>query len=85
MWKGRLRGTFSSSLILVGENLWATNEVGHTLIFKANAKQFEPVVENQLGDEVFDTPVVCGNRVYHRVAEMVDGMRQERLYCLGEQ
>jgi hypothetical protein len=85
MWKGRLSGTFSASLILVGENLWATNEAGHTFIFKANPKRFEKVVENQLGDEVFATPVVCGNRVYHRVAETVDDVRQERLYCLGEQ
>ena len=23
------------------------------------------------------------NRVYHHVAEMVDGVRQERLYCLA--
>jgi outer membrane protein assembly factor BamB len=85
MWKGRLGGTFSASLILVGENLWATNEAGHTYIFKANPKHFEKVAENQLGDEVFATPVVCGNRVYHRVAETVDDVRQERLYCLGEQ
>jgi hypothetical protein len=85
MWKARLGGTFSASLILVGENLWATNESGHTFIFKADPKQFEKIAENQLGDEVFATPAVCGNRVFHRVAETIDGVRQERLYCLGEE
>jgi hypothetical protein len=85
MWKGRLGGTFSASLVLVGDNLWATNESGHTFIFKANSKHFEKVAENQLGDEVFATPAVCGNRVYHHVAETSGGVRQERLYCLGEE
>ncbi len=84
MWKGRLGGTLSSSLILVGDNLWATNESGHTFIFKANPNKFELLAENQLGDEVFATPAVCGSRVFHRVVETVDGVRQERLYCLGE-
>jgi outer membrane protein assembly factor BamB len=84
MWKGRLSGTFSASLILVGDNLWATNESGRTFIFKASPKKFEKVADNQLGDEVFATPVVCGNRVFHRVAETIDSVRQERLYCLGE-
>lgn len=83
MWKGRLAGTFSASLILVGDNLWATNEAGTTFIFKATPDRFEKIAENQLGDEVFATPVVCGSRIYHRVAETIDGKRQERLYCLG--
>jgi hypothetical protein len=30
------------------------------------------------------TPAVCGSRIYHRVAQQVDGQRQEMLYCLGE-
>jgi outer membrane protein assembly factor BamB len=85
VWKSRLGGTFSASLILVGENLWATNESGRTFIFKATPSQFEKVAENQLGDEVFATPVVCGNRVYQRVAETVGDSWQESLYCLGEE
>ena len=30
------------------------------------------------------TPVICGGRIYHRVAHDVDGERRETLYCLGE-
>jgi outer membrane protein assembly factor BamB len=84
MWKERIGGTFSSSLVLVGENLLATNEEGRTVVFKADPKGFEKVAESQLGDECFATPAVCGNRIYHRIAKHVDGKRQEFVYCIGK-
>jgi outer membrane protein assembly factor BamB len=84
LWKGRLGGTFSASPVLVGDDLFATNEAGHTFIFKATPEKFELVGENQLGDEVFATPTFCGNRVYFRVAQRTDGKRQEWLYGLGK-
>jgi outer membrane protein assembly factor BamB len=84
IWKSRLGGVFSSSLVLVGENLWATNEKGHTYIFKAVPTGFELVAENQLGDECFATPTVCGNRAYLRVARQINGRRQEFLCCIGD-
>lgn len=83
-WKSRLGGTFSSSLVLVRDRLYATNEAGSTFVFKANPQQFELLAENKLGDEVFGTPSICGGRIYHRVAEFVNGTRQEMLYCLGK-
>jgi len=82
MWKQRVGGTFSSSLVLVDGVIYATDESGKTTIFKASPKGFDLVGENQLGTEVFATPVIIGNRIYHRVAEMVDGERREALYCL---
>lgn len=82
LWKSRIGGTFSSSLVLVGENLYATNEGGQTFIFKATPKAFELVAENKLGDEVFATPAICHSGLYHRVAYNIDGKRQEFLYCL---
>lgn len=84
MWEKRLGGTFSASLILVGDTLWATNEAGQTFLFKAKPEDYEAVAENKLGDEVYATPVVCGDRIYHRVAELSGGARQEYLYCLGK-
>lgn len=83
LWKERLGGTFTASLVLVGENLFATNEAGQTFIFKANPTRFELVGENQLGDEVYATPAICGSRIYMRVVETAGGQRQEMLYCLG--
>jgi outer membrane protein assembly factor BamB len=83
-WKGRLGGTFSASLVLVGQNLFATNEVGKTFIFKADPKSFELVAENRLGDEVMATPAFCDSHIFMRLAETRDGKRQEWLYCIGK-
>ncbi len=83
MWKGRLGGTFSSSPVMVGDLIYATNEEGITHIFKANPQEFEKVGENKLGQSVFATPAICGGRIYARVAHEEDGKRQEYLYCIG--
>jgi outer membrane protein assembly factor BamB len=84
MWKSRIGGTYSASLVLVGDNLFATSEEGKTLIFKANPEKYELVGENTLGNEAFATPAVCDSRIYTRVVETGGGKRQEWLYCLGE-
>jgi len=83
-WKHRLEGTFSSSPVMVGETIYATNETGTTFIFKATPTTFEKLAENKLGDEAFSTPTICGNRIYTRVAVRDGETRQEFLYCLGE-
>ena len=83
LWTKRLGGTFTASLVLVGENLFATNESGQTFIFKADPAKFERVAENKLGDEVYATPAICSSRIYMRVVEKANGQRQEMLYCLG--
>lgn len=84
MWKARLGGTFSSSPVLVGELIFATNEEGATFVFKATPEKFQRVAVNQLGESVFATPTICGNRIYTRVAHRENGRRQEYVYCLGE-
>jgi outer membrane protein assembly factor BamB len=85
MWKERLPGgTVSSSLVLAGDNLFATNEAGETFIFKATPEKYEKVALNRLGNSVFATPAICGSRIYHRVGETSGGKRQEMIYCLGE-
>lgn len=83
-WKQRVGGTFSSSLVLAGGNIYATDEAGKTTIFAADPSEFRVVAENQLGQESFATPAICGGRIYHRVAVTADGQRQEWLYCLGD-
>ena len=84
LWKGRLGGTFSSSPVLVGNRMYATNEEGTTFILRASPNGFEKLAENKLGESVFSTPVICGGRIYTRVAHQVDGQRQEVLYCIGK-
>ena len=83
IWKGRLGGTFSASITLVGELAFAANEAGEFFVFEANPKGFRIVAKNRLGDEVFATPVICGNRLYQRVAHRDGSERQEMLYCIG--
>lgn len=83
LWKQRLGGTFSSSPVLVGENIYATNEAGETFVFKADPNGYQLVAKNQLGSEVFATPVVCGGKIYYRCSGEIDGKRQEFLYCLA--
>ena len=84
VWKGRLGGTFSSSPVMVGDLIYATNEEGITHIFKANPERFEKVGENKLGQSVFATPAICGGRIFARVAHQERGQRQEYLYCIGK-
>jgi outer membrane protein assembly factor BamB len=82
-WTSRVGGNFSSSLVLVGELLYATSESGKTTIFRADPKKFELVAENTLGDEVYASPAICGGRIYMRVVENTP-TRQEWLYAIGE-
>ncbi len=85
LWKERLGGKFTSSPVLVGENIFVTDEEGRTHIFKASPDGFESVGENKLGDEAFATPVICGDRIYTRVAHRKGYTRLEMLYCLGNE
>ncbi|HVC93861.1 MAG TPA: PQQ-binding-like beta-propeller repeat protein [Pirellulales bacterium] len=83
-WKSRLGGTFNASLVLVGDQVFATNQEGRTFIFKASPAKFQLIAENQLGDDVYATPVVCGDRIYLRVARRDGEKRQEWLYAIGD-
>ena len=84
VWKARLGGTFSSSPVLVGDKIYATSEVGETFIYRADPAKFEQLAKCKLGDEILSTLVICDSRVYYRAARLVDGKREEFLYCLGE-
>ena len=83
LWKSRLGGTFTASPVLVGDTIFAVNEGGKTFVFKPGRESMELIAENQLGNEVFATPAICGGRIYMRVATHEDGQRREMLYCLG--
>ncbi|MEO1995294.1 MAG: PQQ-binding-like beta-propeller repeat protein [Planctomycetaceae bacterium] len=83
LWKHRLGGTFNASAVLVNSQIYATNEKGHTFIFEANPGPFRLIAENIIGDEVFASPVICGDCVYLRTATLADDTRQEFLYCIA--
>jgi len=84
VWKERLEGTHSSSVVKVGDLLFATSEPGKTTVFKASPKGFELVAANQLGSETLSTPAIAGGQIFHRVAEKKGSERQEWLYCIGK-
>lgn len=84
VWKERIAGTFSSSLVMVNDTLMATSETGKTYLFRATPEGFQSLGENSLGDEAFGTPAVCGSRIYHRIARQVEGKRQEFVVCIGK-
>jgi outer membrane protein assembly factor BamB len=83
IWKERIAGTFSSSLVLVGEHLLATSEAGKTYVLRAQPNRFELIAENQLGDDCYATPAVCGSRIYLRVGRREGERRVEYLCCVG--
>ncbi len=82
LWKERLGGDFYSSPVMVGERIYATNLRGRTYVYEATPAKFKLLAENQLGDEAFATPSICGSRIYLRAAKRGD-KRQEFLYCVG--
>jgi len=83
LWKGRLKGEFSASPTLAGENLYCISETGVAFLWKADPKQFKLVSEIPMGDEGFASPVACGGKLYLRVAEGKESSRIEKLYCIG--
>lgn len=84
VWKARLGGTFSSSPVLHGEWIYATNEDGVTFVFRATPEGFEKIAENQLGESVFASPAICGGQIFMRVAKFKGDQREEWLYCISE-
>jgi outer membrane protein assembly factor BamB len=83
-WKERLGGDFYASPVRVGERMYATNLRGTTYVFQARPDGFKLLAQNQLGDEVYASPSICGNRIYMRIAKTGE-VRKESLVCIGDQ
>ncbi len=82
-WKARIGKSFTASPIIAGKRIYAWSDKGTTHVFKTSSSGFEPLAANKLGDEVFATPAICGNRIYLRCAFRKNGQRSEKLYCIG--
>lgn len=82
VWKGRLGGSFSSSPVMVGNTMYATNEDGKTYVYSI-ADGFKLINTNQLGDEILATPTICGGAIYQRIAERVGDKRIESVVCIS--
>ena len=82
LWKERLGGDFIASPVMVDERIYASNVGGKAFVFEATPKHFKIFSENQLGEEAYASPVICGGRIYLRVATR-GNPRQEFLYCVA--
>jgi outer membrane protein assembly factor BamB len=83
MWKRRLQGSVSSSPLLVGDVIFATNEAGTTWAFKASPSGFQQIAKNQLGESGFASMAAVDGRLFIRTSEGDGPARQESLYCIG--
>ena len=72
-----------STLQLLFKAARLLNERAIAYVVRADPARFELVAENPLGDEAFASPVICGGRLYLRVATRSGERRQEWLYCIG--
>lgn len=82
-WKHRLQGPESASPLLVGDIIFATNELGTTWVFKASPEKFEQIAQNQLGDSSFASAVAVDGQLFMRAAKGEGAGRKETLYCIG--
>ena len=82
LWKERLGGDFFASPVMVGDRIYASNVSGKTFVFEASPRNFKIIAQNQLGDEAYAMPAICGSRIYLRVAKQGE-KREEFLYCVG--
>ncbi|MCA9216515.1 MAG: PQQ-binding-like beta-propeller repeat protein [Planctomycetales bacterium] len=81
-WKQRIGGTFTASLVLVGNHIYATNESGETTIFAATSDGFHQIAKNKIGDEVFASMAICSGQIFQRIARQEGDTRQEYLICI---
>lgn len=83
LWVQRLEGGESASPVFADGKLFVTNEQGKTWVLRPNRQKFDLIATNQLGDEMFASMAVVGNRIFMRIADKSTGKRMERLYCIG--
>ncbi len=76
VWDHRIKGRFRTSLLLINENLYITNDRGTTTIFKATTTGFKKVAVNDLEEFCYTTPAVSAGKLFIRTKSL--------LYCIGK-
>jgi outer membrane protein assembly factor BamB len=83
LWNEKVDREFFGSPVMADSRIYVTSKGGVTSVFEATPEKFALLGQNQLGDECFSSPAVCGNRIYLRSAK-TSPTRQEYLWCVGE-
>jgi len=65
VWKKRLSGTFTASLVAGAGNIYATNERGEVYVIPA-AGRFELITVNPLGERCLATPAIAHGDIFIR-------------------
>ncbi len=83
LWNEKVDREFYGSPVMADSRIYVTSKGGVTSVFEATPEKFLLLSQNQLGDECFSSPAICGNRIYLRSAK-TSPTRQEYLWCVGE-
>jgi outer membrane protein assembly factor BamB len=75
VWTKRLGGDFTASPVLAGDTIFVPNEAGVTYVFKA-ADRYQEIARNDLEEDCYASPVICGGRLYQRTSG--------HLYCIAQ-
>jgi outer membrane protein assembly factor BamB len=74
----RLRsGTYSASPVLADGRIYATNEDGLTVVFKAGPK-FEVLAENDLDDYTLSSPAISDGQIFIRTTKFLFAIGERR-------
>ena len=84
MWRQRIKGPHSASPLLVGDRIYASDERGQTLVFRATPDGFKKLASNRLGDSSFATPIYADGKLILRHGSSESGEREEFLYAIGK-
>ncbi|TWU32632.1 outer membrane protein assembly factor BamB family protein [Novipirellula artificiosorum] len=84
MWRKRINGPHSASPLLVGDRIYASNERGETLVFRATPDGFKELANNRLGDNSFASPIYADGKLLLRHASTDSGERKEFLYAVSK-
>jgi outer membrane protein assembly factor BamB len=76
LWKERLEGSYYSSPLLVGKQIYACSREGMTTIFDASPDGLTVVATNKLSGAINASPVAVGGKLYLRTVS--------HLYCIGK-
>jgi outer membrane protein assembly factor BamB len=83
LWKQRLTGPISASPVYAGGHIYWANELGTMYVFRPNPEKWDPVAENQIGNDSFASPAIAGGQLFLRTADRSDNARQETLWAFG--
>jgi outer membrane protein assembly factor BamB len=65
LWQHRIGGTFSASVVALGEHIYFSSEQGKVTVIRP-ADKWSPVATNELGGRIFATPAVAGRSLILR-------------------